>query len=114
MFHGFIYGKWLLFAELFVCGVLPAVLLLVPKLRGNPCVFYLSAILVCIGVTINRYVMTVQTLAMPVMPFDTWEFYNPNWVEWAASCLVLGYAWIVLALSYRYLPMFPQERELNR
>jgi molybdopterin-containing oxidoreductase family membrane subunit len=114
MFHGAIYGKWMLFAELFVCGVFPAVLLLVPKLRSTPFFFYLSAILVCVGVTINRYVMTVQTLAMPVMPFDTWEFYSPNWVEWAASGLVVGYAWIVLALSYRYLPMFPQERELNR
>jgi molybdopterin-containing oxidoreductase family membrane subunit len=114
MFYGFIYGKWLLFAELFVCGVLPAVLLLRPGLRGNPRLFYLSAVLVCLGVTINRYVMTVQTLAIPVLPFDTWEFYSPNWVEWAASCLVVGYAWIVLALSYRYLPMFPQERELNR
>jgi molybdopterin-containing oxidoreductase family membrane subunit len=113
MFHGAVYGKWLLFAELFACGVLPAVVLALPKLRGNPLFFYLSAVLVCAGVTINRYVMTVQTLAMPVLPFDTWECYNPNWVEWAASSLVVGYAWIVLALSYRYLPMFPQERELN-
>lgn len=113
MFYGTIYGKWLLYAELGVCGIVPAVLLIVPSLRNKPVIFYLSAILVCTGVTINRYVMTVQTLAMPVLPFDVWELYNPNWVEWAASFLVVGYAWIILALSYRYLPMFPQERELN-
>ncbi len=113
MFYGTIYGKWLLFTELGICGVLPAAVLIVPKLRNNPAIFYLGAILICAGVTINRYVMTVQTLAIPVMPFDSWVFYAPNWVEWAPMFLVFGYAWIVLALSYRYLPLFPQERELN-
>jgi len=113
MFYGTVYGAWMLWAELFVCGVLPAVMLIVPKLRSKPVVFYTAAILIVIGVTINRYVQTVQGLAMPVMPFDTWEIYIPNWVEWAASFMVVGYAWIVLALSYRYLPMFPQERALN-
>ena len=35
MFHGWIYGKWLLFAELVVCGVLPAYLLFSKKCRSN-------------------------------------------------------------------------------
>ena len=78
MFHGWIYGKWLLFAELVVCGILPAYLLFSKKCRSNPALFYLGGILACVGVTINRYVMTVQALAIPVMPFDTWEFYNPT------------------------------------
>ena len=114
MFHGWIYGKWLLFAELFVCGLLPAFLLFCGRLRAKPAVFYTAGILACVGVTINRNVMTVQALAIPVMPFDTWEFYTPNWAEWGASCMVIAYAWLCLAFSYRYLPMFPQERELNR
>ena len=113
MFYGWIYGKWLMFTEIVICGVLPVFMLLIPRLRNNPFIFYTAAILVCVGVTINRYVMTVQALAMPVMPFNTWNIYTPNWVEWAAALLVVAYAWIVLALSYRYLPMFPQEKELN-
>lgn len=113
MFHGWIYGKWLLFAELAVCGLLPAWMLFSAKIRQNPAYFYTAGILACIGVSINRYVMTVQTLAMPVMPFDTWELYNPNWAEWGASALVVAYGWIILAISYRYLPIFPQEKELN-
>lgn len=113
MFHGWIYGKWLFVAELTLCGVLPAWMLFTQRIRQNPTWFYTGGILACVGVTINRYVMTVQTLAMPVMPFDSWELYNPNWVEWAASALVIAYGWIILAISYRYLPIFPQERELN-
>ena len=114
MFYGWIYGKWLFFMELIVCGVLPAWLLLREKTRSNPTLFYTAGLLACVGVTINRYVMTVQALAMPIMPFDRWELYNPNWAEWGASFMVLAYGWICLAFSYRYLPIFPQERELNR
>ena len=58
--------------------------------------------------------MTVQNLAFPVMPFDTWENYLPNWVEYGCSAVLFAYAWITVAVSYRYLPIFPQERELNQ
>ncbi len=114
MFHGWVFGTWWLFAELVVGGIVPAWLLLSEKTRSNPKYFYLAGILACIGVTINRYAMTVQTLAIPVMPFDTWEFYFPNWTEWAISAMIFAYAWISLAITYRYLPLFPQERELNK
>jgi molybdopterin-containing oxidoreductase family membrane subunit len=112
-FHGWIYGKWLLFTELVICGALPCYILLSPKLRNNPCLFYAAALLDCAGITINRYVMTVQTLAFPSLPFDAWQTYNPNWVEWAPVGLVIGYGALLLAISYRYLPVFPQERALN-
>ncbi len=112
MFHG-IYGSWMLWLELGLCGVLPAVLLIVPQLRANPAIFYAAAGLDCLGVVINRYVFTVQTLAAPVMPFDQWQLYIPNWAEWAPTFLVIGYGFLVFSLSYRYLPVFPQEKKLN-
>ena len=69
--------------------------------------------LTCISITLNRYLLTVQALAIPVMPFDAWRTYAPNWAEWGACALVMAYAAMVLSLSYRYLPMFPQEARLN-
>jgi len=114
MFNGWIYGKWLLFAELIICGLVPVVILCTRSLREKPSTFYTAAILIAIGITINRYVITVQSLAMPILPFDTWEYYSPNWIEWATSFTIIAYAWISLALTYRYLPLFPQERELNK
>ena len=113
MFYGTIYGKWLLWSELFLFGVLPAIILLTPFIRNRPWLLYTAAIFDCIGITINRYVQTVQSLAQPVLPFDKWATYNPNWAEWAPCFLVLAYLALVLGLSYRYLPMFPQERRLN-
>ena len=112
-FHGWIYGKWLLASELILCGVIPCIMLLTPAIRNNPALFYTAAILDCAGITINRYVMTVQTLAFPSLPFDAWATYAPNWVEWAASILVIAYGAMLLAVSYRYLPIFPQEPALN-
>jgi len=112
-FYGWIYGKWLLVAELIVCGVVPCFMLLNPATRNNPATMYLAAFLNCTGVTINRYVMTVQSLAFPALPFDAWATYMPNWVEWAACALVLAYGALLLSVSYRYLPIFPQEVELN-
>ncbi len=113
MFYGTIYGAWMFYIE-HILAIVPAVLLLMPSVRKNSCAYYTLFILACVGVTINRYVLTVQGLAAPVMPFDEWKIYIPNWVEWAACALVVSYSAIILSLSYRYLPVFPQERELNK
>jgi len=112
MFYGMIYGKWLFFTELVLCIPVPVIMLLTP-LRKKPFFMYLGAILACTGVVINRYVFTVQTLAMPVLPFDSWRTYAPNWAEWAPSFMILAYGFIIMSLSYRYLPIFPQEKKLN-
>ncbi|WP_319584004.1 menaquinone reductase integral membrane subunit QrcD [uncultured Pseudodesulfovibrio sp.] len=113
MFYGFIYGKWLLYTEIVICGVIPAIMLITPSIRNRPALLYTAAILDCIGVSLNRYIFTVQTIAFPSMPFDSWQVYYPNWVEYASSIMIVAYGFLVLTLVYRYLPLFPQERELN-
>lgn len=113
-FNGWVYGKWMMFTEIVICGILPCIILLKGGLRNRPALFFLAAILDCIGVSINRYIFTVQTLAMPVMPFDQWQTYTPNWVEWAPVFMVFAYGAILISLTYRYLPLFPQERALNQ
>ena len=112
MFYGWIYGKWLMWTEL-LCIILPVIFLLKKSTRENPKIFYTMLTLTCISITLNRYLLTVQALAIPVMPFDAWRTYAPNWAEWGACALVMAYAAMVLSLSYRYLPMFPQEARLN-
>ena len=113
MFHGIIYGKWLMWTELGICGILPAIMLITPSIRNRPSLLYFAALLDCTGIVINRYVFTVQTIALPVLPFDKWYTYAPNWAEIATSAMIVAYGGLVLALSYRYLPVFPQEKELN-
>lgn len=114
MFYGVIYGKWLMFTEIILCGLVPAIMLITPSIRNNPTLLYTAGILDCIGITLNRYLFTVQTIAIPLMPFDSWQTYAPNWAEWATSGMIVAYGFLVMGFSYRYLPVFPQERALNK
>ena len=107
------YGMWLLVAELGVCGVLPAIILLIPKAREDDVLLIVACVLNCTGIVINRFVFTIQNLALPVLPFEELQIYVPTWTEWAPTVGVLAYGALLLSLSYRYLPMFPRERELN-
>ena len=108
------YGTWLLFAELGIGGVLPAILLLSPQVRESYGMLFFSMLLACFGVVMNRFVMTIQSLAVPVLPFEKFYAYLPTWQEWGISAGVVIYGFIIFSLSYRYLPVFPQERALNR
>ena len=62
------YGYWVLVTELGVLGVIPAIILLSSKLRQYENVLILACILNCAGIFMNRWIMTVQSLAVPVMP----------------------------------------------
>jgi Ni/Fe-hydrogenase subunit HybB-like protein len=107
------YGLWLLFAEIVVCGIIPAIILLTPKAREDDVLLIVACVLDCAGIVINRFVFTVQNLALPVMPFDRLEIYVPTWQEWAPTVALIAYGALLISLSYRYLPVFPRERELN-
>jgi molybdopterin-containing oxidoreductase family membrane subunit len=57
--------------------------------------------------------MVLQVMAVPVMSFDQWALYIPSWQEVATTILPVAYGVILIMISYRYLPIFPQEAELN-
>jgi menaquinone reductase, integral membrane subunit len=107
------YGIWILVAEIVVCGVIPAAILLTPKGRSNSTLLFTAVSLACIGVLINRWVMVLQVMAAPVMTFENWVMYIPSWQEVATTILPVAYGVILVMISFRYLPIFPQERELN-
>jgi molybdopterin-containing oxidoreductase family membrane subunit len=107
------YGIWILIMEVVVCGYLPAFILLSPKLRQNQRALWAALVLGVVGVSINRWVMILQVMAVPIMPFDTWALYLPSWQEVATTILPVAYGVILISISYRYLPIFPQEAELN-
>ncbi|MFP4347726.1 MAG: menaquinone reductase integral membrane subunit QrcD [Thermodesulfobacteriota bacterium] len=108
-----VYGIWILVLEIVLGGIIPAILLVVPRTRRNGYLRMTAIILGVIGVSVNRWVMVLQVMAVPVMPFDFWAMYYPSWQEVATTILPVAYGIILIALSYRYLPIFPQEPELN-
>jgi molybdopterin-containing oxidoreductase family membrane subunit len=57
--------------------------------------------------------MVLQVLAIPVLTFESWALYWPSWQEVATTLLPVALGTISISISYRYLPIFPQELELN-
>ena len=108
-----IYGIWMLIAEIVICGFLPALILITQKGRANKKLLFGAAILAIIGLCLNRWAMVLQKLAAPLKPFDDWFMYSPAWTEVITTIMPFAVGIIVLSLAYRYLPLFPQERELN-
>jgi Ni/Fe-hydrogenase subunit HybB-like protein len=108
------FGTWILFAEIALFGLLPA-LLLIRQGRGFAERWRIpAAALACAGVVLNRFVMTIQTLSLPTLSFDAFLTYLPSWQEVASFGGVVGYGVLIYSLSFRYLPLFPQERDLER
>jgi Ni/Fe-hydrogenase subunit HybB-like protein len=107
------FGTWILFAEIVLLGMGPALVLLREKLRSRPAVLTAAAAAVCAGVMLNRYVMTIQTLALPTLPFDPFLTYLPSWEEVATFLAVVAYGVLLYAVTFRYTVLFPQERDLN-
>lgn len=107
------YGLWILIAEVGVCGILPALILITDSGRKNKTTLLIAVFLAAVGVCLNRWVMVLQVLAVPVLTFENWATYLPSWQEVATTILPVAYGVILISLSYRYLPIFPQELELN-
>jgi Ni/Fe-hydrogenase subunit HybB-like protein len=100
------FGTPILFAEIAVFGLVPAFLLIYRKTASRRGWLLSAAFLACAGILLNRFVLTVQTLALPTLPFDDFLAYTPSWQEVASFGGVIAYGVILYSLSYRYLPMF--------
>ncbi len=108
------FGFGVLLAEIVLCGFVPALLLIWPKTRAKETCLVIGAFLACAGVVLNRFVLTIQTLSLPTLPFDPFLTYSPSWQEYATFGFVIAYAVIVYSFSYRYLRLFPQEKDLSQ
>lgn len=108
-----LYGIWILILEIVVGGIIPAAILITQKGRRNPRLFVIAIVLAVLGVCVNRWAMILQVMATPVLPFVDWAMYIPSWQEVATTILPVAGGVMVISASYRYLPIFPQEKELN-
>ncbi|MDY6882122.1 MAG: menaquinone reductase integral membrane subunit QrcD [Desulfatiglans sp.] len=107
------YGIWILVAEIVVFGIVPAIILFIPNARKSGPWLITACLMNCTGIVLNRFVFIVVTLAIPVMPFDRFWGYLPTWQEWGIALAVIGYGVLLFSAAYRYLPVFPKEKELN-
>lgn len=102
------FGTPILFAEIVLFGLLPAFLLSYRKTAAYRGWLLCGAAMACMGILLNRFVLTVQTLAVPTLPFDEFLSYTPSWQEVASFGAVIAYGVILYSVSYRYLTLFPK------
>ncbi len=107
------FGTWILFAEIVLFGLAPALIFLTPRLRARIGWLAAAAVMACCGVALNRFVMTVQTLALPTLSFDRFLSYTPSWQEVGTFLAVVAYGVLVYSFSFRYFRLFPEERDLQ-
>jgi menaquinone reductase, integral membrane subunit len=108
------FAIWVLIAEIVLLGLVPALIFLSPARRRSTAWLVTGSVLACGGVVLNRFVMTIQTLAVPTLKFEQFLMYWPNWQEVVTFLGVIAYGVILYSLSFRYLRLFPQERELQQ
>jgi molybdopterin-containing oxidoreductase family membrane subunit len=106
------FGVWILFAEM-ALFLVPMAILLMPRLRARTGWLISAAAMACCGIAVNRFVLTIQTLALPTLSFDRFLQYLPSWQETGTFLAVVAAAVLVYSISFRYFVLFPEERELR-
>ena len=116
--------QWVFWLEWVVGGIVPFVLLVVPRLRRNPAVLALASFLVLVGVYAFRIELVVGGLITPLLhlppgialgsytpgqsSFQYFAVYHPTWVEYAILIGLLSFLTLLITLGYRWL--HPVER----
>jgi Ni/Fe-hydrogenase subunit HybB-like protein len=108
-----LYGPWILVLEIVICGVVPSIILITKTGRKSSFLLISAVFLGALGACVNRWVLVLQVMAVPVLTFESWFMYFPSWQEIATTILPVAYGIILIMISYRYLPIFPQERQMQ-
>ena len=98
---------------------MPAVILLNSQLRKNDrySLFALGAIIV--GVTVNRWNVTLSGLVAPpqwspgVLGRILSASYLPSWNEIIVSFGIIAYALLAFSFGVKYLPIFPKNDQTS-
>lgn len=89
---------WL--AEVIGGVITPIILFSLPRIRQSPRALFWSAVIVVLGLVLNRF--NVSWLAMAGRPGVS---YTPHWMEFAVTIGLLSGGILVFMLANRYLPM---------
>lgn len=108
------YGTTFWFVEILIGALIPAVILLWPRLRRQDTWLLGAMGMAILGTLINRWNVTLSGLILPLdwspgvaelFPINP---YQPALTEWGVALGIAGYALTVLTLGLRYLPLFPE------
>ncbi|MCJ7763538.1 MAG: hypothetical protein MUO90_00040, partial [Dehalococcoidales bacterium] len=95
--------------EMIIGVILPIILFSLPAIRRSRKWIFWSAVLVILGLIINRF--NVSMLALEMRP--GYEYY-PHWMEFAVSIGLVVVALIVFQIAIRVLPLTHLEESVTK
>jgi molybdopterin-containing oxidoreductase family membrane subunit len=104
------------FGEVLFGALVPAIFLLLGRLRANRNVVMLACLMVIAGLVINRWNMTLSGFVIPldwspgVRNIFPVNHYEPALVEWGVSIGIVAYSWLAFTLGVRYLNIYPHAK----
>jgi len=93
----------LYYLEMGLGVVLPILLLVIPKLRGNYNVLFFSSLFVILGFVLNR--LNVSVTGMAAL---SGVAYFPSWMEISVTMFIVALGFAVFAVAVKYLRIFTE------
>ncbi len=103
--------------EILLGGVIPAIILLSQQLRRNDRYTMLALGLIIVGVTINRWNVTLSGLIAPphwspgILGGVLSASYLPTWNEIIVSLGIIAYALLAFSFGVKYLPIYTPDED---
>jgi molybdopterin-containing oxidoreductase family membrane subunit len=103
--------------EIILGGLIPALILLSGRWRKNDRYTMAALALIVVGVTVNRWNVTLSGLIAPpqwspgVIGTIITASYLPTWNEIIVSIGIIAYALLAFSFGVRYLPIYTNEEE---
>jgi len=95
---------WPAFWSLMLCNIVTPQLLWFKKIRSSPLVLWLIAVVVNVGMWLERFVIVITSLHRDFLP-SSWGMYYPTKYDWATYVGTLGFFAALFFLFIRFLPM---------
>ncbi len=95
---------WPAFWSLMLCNIITPQFLWFKSVRSSPLVLWVIAVIVNIGMWLERFVIVVTSLHRDFLP-SSWGMYYPTKIDWATFIGTLGFFAALFFLFIRFLPM---------
>jgi molybdopterin-containing oxidoreductase family membrane subunit len=89
---------------LILCNVIVPQLLWSKRVRRNPVMLFIVAIIANIGMWLERFVIVVTSLHRDFLP-SSWDMYHPTIWDWGLYAGTIGFFFALLFIFIRFLPM---------
>lgn len=112
------YGFTFWWGEILLGAVIPAIIMLWPRLRNNRFVLMLGCALVVFGLLVYRWNVTLAGFTVPlqwnpgVREIGSVNVYSPSLVEWGVAIGIFCYGCLAYTLGVRFLRLYPEAKPL--